>query len=89
VILNKDLITDNLDPPHDYGESDGNDGDSKTPVIALRPYEEVTTDDNWSTDPKVFGGALQAAVDAHKSHAEGAGLLKAQCSSKLCNFPND
>jgi len=88
IVLNKDLQTENLDPPQDYGEHDGT-GKSQDPQIQLRPYEEVATSDKWSIDSKVFGKGIQAAVDAHQAHAQGAAMLKAQCNSKLCNFPDD
>jgi len=86
IILNKDGVTENLDPPHNYADNDGHDGNSDTPTFELRPYQEVDTDDRWSTDPKVFAAAVDAAVDAHEAHSQNAGMLKAQCASKLCNF---
>jgi len=78
------MQTDNLDPPINYG-----DGTQKKTVIHIRPYQEVTTDKEWSTDDKVLGQGVAAAVDAEESHTQTSAMLKAQCREKLCNFPHD
>jgi hypothetical protein len=83
ITLNKDGVVEDLDPPQ--GEADT----EKSPNLELRPYQEITTSDKWSIDPKDFAAGIDAAVEAHEAHVQGSAMLKAQCKSKLCNFPHD
>jgi len=61
----------------------------KKKVANIRPYQDVTTDNEWSTDNNVLGQAVEAAVDAEESHTQTSAMLRAQCREKLCNFPHD
>jgi len=87
IILNTDGITNDMDPPMEYGNGQDK-GRSKT-TIHIRPYQEITTSKEMSTDNNVLGQGVQAAVDAQESHTQTSAMLRAQCREKLCNFPHD
>jgi len=77
-----------MDPPVDYSEHDAKKKPG-IPTIQLRPYQEVDTNDEWSIDPKVLGKGVGVATEAQEEHVQGAAMLKAQCKTTLCNFPDD
>jgi len=80
IVLNKDGLTTNMDPPQDYGE--------KKPKghIVIPSYQEIDTKPQWSIDPKVMSDALASAIDAQKVHTQESAMLKAQCADKLCDL---